>query len=94
MIDEPPEDDEQVEEYDDEDEDDMEGAEWLASVRWDLGDGGGGSPGNADHGEVELLALGGRYFVKQSADGEVSVAEIDAADAEAAIAKFHEDYSN
>jgi hypothetical protein len=65
----------------------------LASESWDLGPGGGGSPGNADSGEVVLLRIGPRYMIYQCQDGDVIADTVLAESDEDAISQFHEGFT-
>jgi hypothetical protein len=65
----------------------------LASESWGLGPGGGGSPGNADSGEVVLLRIGPRYMIYQCQDGDVVADTVIAESDEDAISQFHEGFT-
>ena len=66
----------------------------LARLSWDLGPGGGGSPGNNDHGTYLLLKIGTRYTVYHSSGGEsTDEGDIEAESDDAAILRFHALYS-
>lgn len=66
----------------------------LDRISWDLGPGGGGSPGNADDGVDVLAKVGDRYLVFSFSGGEKSVSEDVKADSDdAAIAEFRRLYT-
>ena len=59
----------------------------LAEAHWDLGPGGGGSPGNADSGFSLLIRLDDAYYVLHDADG-FDIGTFAASSDEDALSKF------
>lgn len=74
------------------DEETEEGDEFeevvLADLRWDLGPGGGGSPGNDDSGRVVLTRSRDGYYVLQISADDFRRDPLAVADDDAAIARF------
>lgn len=66
----------------------------LADVYWDLGPGGGGSPGNDDSGRVVLVRDGRKYFTVQIGGGERIVDEHPADGDDDAIESFRAGSNN
>jgi len=65
----------------------------LARTDWDLGPGGGGSPGNDDSGLCLLLRTGEGYLVVQESGGEAIVDDLPADSDETAVRRFAEQAS-